>query len=71
MACHISTDTALRRAGLLKTTQPIGPSICALIFSVVTATMLQHVPKLECSFAPGSLIDCAQPLAVCLRIILG
>src|SRR5665213_851222 len=34
IACHISSDTALRRAGLLKTSQPIGPSISAIMRSV-------------------------------------
>ena len=34
MPSHISTDSALRRAGLLKVIQPIAPSFSAMIFSV-------------------------------------
>ena len=42
IASHISSDTALRRAGLLKVIQPIGPSMRASILSVGRLIMAGH-----------------------------
>jgi len=37
--CHISSETALCRAGLLKIIQPTGPSLRATSFSVSVGTV--------------------------------
>ena len=42
MSCHISWLTALRRSGLLKVIQPIGPSLCISSPEVSVIALSSH-----------------------------